>query len=293
MYNFSLPKVDGVSTQPAAEMNSVFNELEGIVTDTGQALSNGDNTQLEKAVSIYAAGGDVYTDSGAANAYVVSVIGSKIAPPAYFDGMKVSFLVGNTNTGASTINVASLGVKNIKRFNGTGSISDLSANDLLKNNIVTLCYLSIPACFVLVQDVPYYSTRYYLNAAQSVGATSIASIEFDTAVYDNTGGFYDTGTNKFTPVTPCPVRFCVGLNLGISNALDANAYLLEISLNGAARATSVVRAGAAGSIAFHISDIFTFNGTTDYLEFKAENFSGSSMALENSTNRTFFYAYRI
>lgn len=98
----------------AAEWNQIPDELENSITDTGQSLSGGDLFQVSKAMAIYAAGGAFYTDSGAADAYVLSSVGSKRAPVAYFEGMEIVFKAGNTNTGASTVNVAGLGVKTIE-----------------------------------------------------------------------------------------------------------------------------------------------------------------------------------
>lgn len=120
----------------AAEWNQVPDEMENAITDTGQTLSGADLFQQSKAMSIYAAGGDFYTDSGAADAYVLSTIGSKRAPVAYFDGMQVAFKAGNANTGASTINVSGIGVKNVTSEDGTA----LSAGDIPASKRTTLRY---------------------------------------------------------------------------------------------------------------------------------------------------------
>lgn len=129
---------DNSAPQCDAEyLNSVRAEINGIITDTGQTPTTGTLTQLETAVSIYAAGGDFYTDSGAADAYVLSTIGSKKAPDAYFNGMTVRFLPGNVNTGASTVNVAALGSKDIKKSDGT---TTPSAGDLAASIEVQLTY---------------------------------------------------------------------------------------------------------------------------------------------------------
>jgi hypothetical protein len=114
MYNVALPKEDGVSDQPAIEMNSVFDELINAVESSAQTLTDDDNFQLAKAISAYAAGGDFYTDTGSANTYTLGVIGSKEAPNDYSEGMRIRFLAANANTSASTVNVAGLGSKSIK-----------------------------------------------------------------------------------------------------------------------------------------------------------------------------------
>lgn len=124
----NLTFVDDSAPQCDAEyLNSVRAEVNSIITNTGLTPTTATLTQLETAVSIYAAGGDFYTDSGAADAYALSTIGSKKAPVAYFVGMAVRFLPGNANTGASTINVATLGSINIKLADGS---TDPAANDI-------------------------------------------------------------------------------------------------------------------------------------------------------------------
>lgn len=72
-------------------------------------------------------------DSGVADAYVATL--SPI-PAAYTAGMQVLLKAGNANTGAATINVNSLGVKNIKLAAG----SDPAGNDILAGGIYNLVY---------------------------------------------------------------------------------------------------------------------------------------------------------
>lgn len=97
----------------AIQWNDTRTEAQNVVLGTGQALTASDPNQLGKGIAQYAANGDFYTDGGVANAYVITVIGSKQASPAYVDGLRVRFVPANDSTGASTINVAGLGVKSI------------------------------------------------------------------------------------------------------------------------------------------------------------------------------------
>ena len=126
-------KVTG-GTLTAAEWNEVPSEIQNVIEGLGITLSGADLNQLGKAIAGYVANGTFYTDSGAADAYVLSVIGSKQAPTAYTDGLKISFVVGNTNTGASTVNVASLGVKDLKKESGSTA---LDADDLVGGSTYT------------------------------------------------------------------------------------------------------------------------------------------------------------
>jgi hypothetical protein len=120
-------KIDGTSTLPAAEFNEIADELENAITTAGLTLASADVNQLAKAIASYSAISTFYTDSGVADAYVLTSVGSYKAPTAYTNGMAVRFKPGASNTGAATVNVAGLGVKNIKKADGT---TDLDAGDL-------------------------------------------------------------------------------------------------------------------------------------------------------------------
>lgn len=135
MANFTVGKVNGDSLA-AAEWNQVAG-LNNFINDSGQTASTGNLNQTSIASSIYAAGGDYYTDGGSANAYVLSVVGSKKAPNSYFNGMRVRFRAGNTNTGASTVNVASIGSANIKKQDGS---TDVAAGDISTTDDTVLTY---------------------------------------------------------------------------------------------------------------------------------------------------------
>jgi hypothetical protein len=107
-------------TLTADEWNDVPSEMQNIIEDLGLTLNTppGDLDQLGKAIAMFLASGDYYSEGGSANAYVCSTIGSRQGPPNYIDGMRVRFRAGNANTGASTVNVNGIGLKNIKRENG-------------------------------------------------------------------------------------------------------------------------------------------------------------------------------
>ena len=105
-------KITG-NTLTAAEWNEVPSEIQNVIEALGLTLSSGDLNQLGKAIAGYVANGTFYTDSGIANAYVLTKIGLKQTATAYTDGFFASFIAGNSNSSASTVNVAGLGVKNI------------------------------------------------------------------------------------------------------------------------------------------------------------------------------------
>lgn len=172
-------KVTG-SQWTAAEQMEIVNELENSITDSGQSLSSGDVFQVSKAMSIYAAGGDYYTDSGAADAYILSIIGSKKAPAAYFNGMRIRFRTSNANTGASTVNVASLGVKNIKLANGS---SDPLAGDIGTASDVEAVYDGTSFRLLNIQFERFAVT----GTSEFNGVVTIDTVAGDPLVVDSAG----------------------------------------------------------------------------------------------------------
>lgn len=120
----------------AVEWNQLPQEVQNVITGLGITLSSGDTNQLGKAVAGYVANGDFYIDSGAADAYVLGKVGAKQVAPAYADGFSAMFRAGNTNTGASTVNVGGLGVKDIK----TAAGADPGAGVITTGEYVSLRY---------------------------------------------------------------------------------------------------------------------------------------------------------
>lgn len=143
--------VDGVTTLPAEIFNEIPDEMENAITSSGQTLtpqdgSNPNLTQLAKAMAIYGSAGSFYSDSGTANAYVLSTIGSRDTSHEYVDGQVVTFIANNANTGNSTVNVASLGVKEIRRLDDT----QLASGEL--SGFVEMFYRASTDRFVLVRS---------------------------------------------------------------------------------------------------------------------------------------------
>lgn len=178
MLNFAV-KSDGVGDKLTAnEFNNYIDELENSVTNSGQTLSGADTNQLGKAIAIYAGAGDYYLDSGSANAYVLSPVSLRQVPTSYIDGLKVRFVPDNTNTGASTVNLNGLGVKDIKR-NGSTAIE----KGMLTSGVEYLItYNSSLGCFILEdqylkQDsITAYATGGQANAVALVMGTNIISV---------------------------------------------------------------------------------------------------------------------
>jgi hypothetical protein len=148
-------KQDNIGDELSApEWNSDQDEFENVVTETYQTLDPGagpdtDLNMLGKAIALYAAAGNFYQDSGAANAYVLSRTTTLQNIPSYRSGVTVTFKASAVNTGASTINVASLGVKNLTQYDGT----PLDAGHIATNDITTAIYNATNDRFEIVGKV--------------------------------------------------------------------------------------------------------------------------------------------
>lgn len=103
------------------------NDIEGlkqaVLRSSGIAANDVPDTALTSQVlqglmEIASGRAIYYNESGIADAYVLDARANQQSPAGYFDGMTVQFIAGNDNTGASTINVAALGIKDLKKSDG-------------------------------------------------------------------------------------------------------------------------------------------------------------------------------
>jgi len=117
-----------------ARANDIFGLQQALLLSAGIVPSGNSETQLvsqylQSIIELAMGRATNYDDSGVADAYVLDVQTDQQAPASLFDGMIAEFIVGNTNAGASTVNLATLGVKNII---GTSSGGELTAGERVK-----------------------------------------------------------------------------------------------------------------------------------------------------------------
>lgn len=178
-------KIPG-STLTADEWNEAMEELQNVITDAGQALDGGDLTQVAKAIIIAATAGSLYEDSGAADAYVLARAGGNNLenPISLFDGMRVDFEPTNNNTGASTVNINSLGVTDIQHYNGKA----LQANDLVVGLRISMYYDSSATAFKILgaANVGFFhdDSNSFSRSARAKMSERISITDF----YDNADG---------------------------------------------------------------------------------------------------------
>lgn len=128
------------------DWNQSAQESNNIIISANITQSAADLEQVAKSVSNYVASADYYTDTGTPTAYIVSPQSPKKAPTIIDEGMRVRFVPANTNTGTATLNVNSLGVKEIRTANG----QVLKAGDISAGRSIELVYDG--TYFLLVRD---------------------------------------------------------------------------------------------------------------------------------------------
>lgn len=131
--------INSFSALPEALIHSAGITLNGVPDEVG-------NSQYMEGLVEQVSGRSInYDCSGPANAYVLSVRTSQYGPQSYFDGMSVEFKPNVTNTGASTVNVNSLGVINISNTSSGG--------ELTSGDAVRLRYNSTTGQFQIISKV--------------------------------------------------------------------------------------------------------------------------------------------
>jgi hypothetical protein len=137
-------------------------------------------TKLPNEAQVKGSTQNYTTDIGAVNAYVVTTPYSFLS---YFDGMEIVFRTANTNTGAVTINVNSLGVKSVKFPGG----ADPDSGTILAGSILSLRYDNANGYFV-------FASPFQVAGSLSI-STSILPLVLVTG---NTNAVANTNEYAFT-----------------------------------------------------------------------------------------------
>jgi hypothetical protein len=126
---------DGVFN--VADANNIKAETDNYIDTSSQTKSESDLFQMAKTGAVVASKGDFYKESAgsAADVYLLEADDDLADVWRLKNGMRFRFKVVNANTGASTVNINSLGAKDLKILGG-----DLSAGDLSAGNFVEVVY---------------------------------------------------------------------------------------------------------------------------------------------------------
>lgn len=216
--------------------------------------------------------GYVLTQQGS-ETYAVDAVGSDayaitLVPPitAYQDGMVLRFKAGTTNTGASTLNVNSIGAKTIKKlYNVT-----LSDGDITAGQQIVVTYDASNDCFQLQSPI---STSY--NTIFGSGADGDVTIGANTSL---TRDMYYNNLTVSQGFTLNPS----GYRIFVKGTLTINGTVARNGNNGSNGSTSSGGAGGAalsnGTIYGGIAGIAGGNGGT------VSGFGGSAITPTATTN---------
>lgn len=243
-------KITG-GTLTAPEWNEAMSELQNVIEALGITLSSGDLNQLGKAIAGYVANGTFYSESGIADAYVLTTIGSKQSLTAYTDGATFEFTTTNANTGASTVNVAGLGVKNIKLSDGT----DPAAGQIDGRTLLKFDSANDRAELIISGSVT--TTVVTVSGAYNPPA-SVKSLKF-TAIGGGGGGGGTDGQGVNTAAIGAGGGGG-GASIKITNSIEAS-YTLTIGAGGAGGAAGANNGAPGGNTTVVSTDVnLTSNG---------------------------------
>ena len=205
---------------------------------------------------------------------------------AYAAGQMFWLLPANTNTGATTINVNSIGAKDIY-YQGAAC----GGGELFANVPALLLYDGTRFHVISAQNVVGLRTRGYLGSSQTLAsASTYYQVAFETEVTDNYSEF-NTGTYRFTPAYAMTVRVSATAYF----QLGADGDWAEIALyTGGSRKRTVrssVADTAAALVSVQVNELLDVT-TSDYIEFFVQYSSATAnrsiLGTGLSGERTFF-----
>ena len=256
-------KVDGLDTFSAAEFNSINNELKNTIESSGQTMAGGDLFQIAKASAVYGGAGNFYDETGSVNNYVLSPTTTLKGVDSYKNGLEVRWITSTENTGPTTINVNSLGVKDLVSSTGF----PLTAGSLPLGKYVIARYDLANDRFVVEKFIELTSANtgrnLIINGDFSIWQRATSQT---VAGYGSVDRFRQFATGSTFSVTR------ESFALGQTNVPNNPKYFYRNVV------TSV--AGAANLIAaeFHLEDVNKFSGKEVTLSFWAKADASKNMA---------------
>jgi hypothetical protein len=264
-----------LSAQVRSEFSSVeagFLEVQDVVT----AAINGS--------AVYA------VDSGAANAYVVTVgtVDAAAYINAYTDGLMLRVRTANACTGASTINVNALGVKSIVRSDG----SALQTGDIVANAPFMIVYNSAAGQFYLNMGIAGAS------GAAGIAGTSTSSVALPTSLggsvsftYVETGRTVSLGQFIVAAVTASPSTNWVEFQVTAFNTTtrQVTGTVLAVGGSGTYAAWTLSVCGAVGASGLgatateQASGSVTLTAASSYVQYAAFTAHGQSFTFPDAT----------
>lgn len=321
-------KADNVGdVLPAANFNALNKELENLITTAGITLDpdGGPDANLfmiSEALATYASSAWHYADSGSANTYVLSRVASSTLKnvPAYYDGMAVSFEIGNTNSGASTINVATLGAKAVF-WRGVAVTSGIltagervlaffdTANDRFNVTLPGLIMAAISGHNKAIHDAlgidagtldgnlpSAFAPAAHTHTApafhvhknttdQVVSDATITIVTWSTEEFDTNSDF---ASNVFTPSVAG--KYLISATIEAFDLAGGSPLFVYLYKNGSLYKIFTDRdVGAGGKSAVSISAVVAANGSTDNYDIRVQGTAVvTDITVEGDIDKTYF-----
>lgn len=204
-------------------------ELQELVESAGFTLDaeegpDSDTAMLVKSIVLYSTASQYFSESGVADAYVLTRSGTFEPLSSYEDGVVVIFKPSNGNTGASTINVDEVGVKDLVSSDG----SALSGGEIAADYYIIARYNSTSDDFEIVYtgtgsaadaevvkkgSIATLSDTIDLDPSPSsnqtaVGITSLKTVDTNTVGFGSllilsSDGNYDEANAGSSSTMPC------------------------------------------------------------------------------------------
>lgn len=144
--------------------------------------------------------------------------------------------------------------------------------------------------FSNINNAPAFAA--YMSTDQSVADNTEVKAQINTEVID-TNNCYDPTTNyRFTPNVAG--KYIIGAITRQSN-FTAGRASITVKFNGAVQSSGfIAETGDSGNYSgYGISKIFTFNGSTDYVECFFYQNSGTSKSFQGDNYGTYFWGFRL
>ena len=224
------------------------------------------------------------SDTGAADAYVVSLT---YAPSAYAAGMKVMFKPANTSTGASTINVNSLGAVAIKQYDGTA----IEAGDITAGRMVELRHDGTNFVLNAPTDAAANATAAAASAsAASTSETNAASSASAASTSETNAGTSETNAAASASAASTSASNAstsetnAGTSASNASTSETNAGTSETNAAASAAAASTSETNAAASAS--AASTSETNASTSETNAAASASAASTSASNASTSET-------
>jgi len=248
--------ISKLSTAPVSSTNPIAvgdndprvptqGENDALVGTSGTpSTSNPFATKATTDYKISQSGTEIYaTAGGTANALTLTL---SPAPSAYTAGMKVSFKASATNTGATTINVNGLGVKDIKK----SVTNNLTSGDIVTNG---------------VYEITYDGTNFQINSsALSIANQKVIGSSVLTAI--NSSSITTTVITHGLGVIPRVIRLTASRSYGANNLGTLSYGMAVVNTSGTVTFqkthTQTTQSGGSSQTYFDGSGIAIIAGAT-------------------------------